>query len=203
MTALAYVPDAVPELHAQTLHMPCSVDQATSAVARGRPGNPAILAIFVATPAWSQGRLTVLFDCRRIEQSVFACAVFPSLTREAIILAAGRGAREQFAVYVHSLLQPLEPGQRISLTSSMLISLVRGCGVWPPVAHDLADRLHDRDGWDADPVIPGPPAIPGQHFWVLTDTTVGTARDIPIRTSGCLLRSLVSLSSLTPPLPCL
>ena len=181
--ALVYVPDILPELHTVHLHVPCSISQALTGLLSGRSGDsamyfPAVIPvvpqpdpafmIFVAKPGWFCSKPVVLFDCRRIDQTMFAQAVFPELNRESILLAAGRRPREQFAVYVHGLLQPLHQGQTISLTDGMLITLVPlGCGA--PATADLASRLLCTEGWGDEDALPGPPMFPGRHHWLLTD----------------------------------
>ncbi|CAE7570946.1 tyrP-A [Symbiodinium necroappetens] len=50
-----------------------------------------------------------------------------------------------------------------------------------PATFELAVRLLTSDGWNPRAEIPGPPSVPGQHFWVLTDAlplrfTVGAGR---------------------------
>ncbi|CAE7435991.1 tyrP-A, partial [Symbiodinium necroappetens] len=103
--ALVYVPDILPELHTVHLHVPCSRSQALTGLLSGRSGDsamyfPAVIPvvpqpdpafmIFVAKPGWFCSKPVVLFDCRRIDQTMFAQAVFPELNRESILLAAGR-----------------------------------------------------------------------------------------------------------------
>ena len=181
--AVVYVPDVLPELHHLRLEVPCSISQAISNVQKLRSGDegmyfsdltavtpqpiPAIIT-FVAQPRWFTQRPVVFFDCRRVDQSLFACVVWPTLSRESLLLAAGLRPSEQFDIYVHGLLQPLQYGQRISLTTGMLITLVPlGCGA--PATASLEDRLHSSDGWGDENDLAGPSTIPGQHFWVLTD----------------------------------
>ena len=195
ITAVVYIPAFFPEVHKVRIEVPCGVDQATGLVAGARRGDNAMyfptlfpvapqpfsaLAIFVASPEWQTSQPIVFFDCSRVNQTLFACAVSPSLTRESILLAAGRGPHEQYAVYVHGLSQPLQQGQRISLANGMLISLVP-VGYGAPATYELADSLLDAACWHADPDLPGPSVIPGRHFWVLTDAlpicfTVGDGR---------------------------
>ncbi|OLQ04804.1 hypothetical protein AK812_SmicGene12026 [Symbiodinium microadriaticum] len=181
--AVVYVPDVLPELHHLRLEVPCSISQTVSNVQSLRSGDegmyfpdltavtpqpiPAIIT-FVAQPRWFTHRPVILFDCRRVDQSLFACIVWPTLSRESILLAAGLRPSEQYDVYVHDLLQPLEFEQRISLSTGMLVTLVPlGCGA--PATASLEDRLHSTEGWGDENDLAGPSAFPGQHFWVLTD----------------------------------
>ena len=181
--ALVYVPDTLPELHTIALNFPCSVSHAIANVVEARSGNadlyyPSIIPVapqpdaavmtFLAKPAWFDAKPVVLFDCQRVNQTTFSCAVFRELSRESLLLAAGRKPSEQYAVYVHGLLRPLSVGQRISLTDGMLITLVPlGCGA--PATAALENRLLCQDGWGDMQAVPGPPVLHGQHHWILTD----------------------------------
>ena len=181
--AVVYVPDVLPELHHLHLEVPCSVSQAINSVQKLRSGDegmyfpdltavtpqpiPAIITL-VAQPRWFTQRPIIFFDCRRVDQSLFACVAWPTLSRESLLLAAGLRPSEQYDIYVHGLLQPLQFGQHISLTTGMLITLVPlGCGA--PATASLEDRLHSSEGWGDENDLAGPSNIPGQHFWVLTD----------------------------------
>ena len=183
VVAVVYIPDVSPEMVPVRLHLPCSVDQAVAQVTAARlscascgfsivtPVSPQPCLEFlvtVASPAWLVDRPIVLFDCSRINGSLFAKVLFPSATRETLLLAAGFRHDSPEEVFVHGLVQPLQVGQRIQLLMGMSISLAPpACGA--PATSDLASRLQSTEGWDADAFLPGPDYAPGMHFWVLTD----------------------------------
>ena len=183
VVALIYAPDLSPEMVATNVPMPCAVDQAVSAVAGARRAEASCgfkrltpvtpqpcleFLVLVVSPDWLTARPMVLIDCLRLNRTLFAKVLFPYANRETILLAAGLRHDSPAEVFVHGLLQPLQPGQRIQLVTGMVISLApAGCGA--PATFDLATRLLSREGWDPDAMLPGPDYTPGMHFWVLTD----------------------------------
>ena len=183
IVALIYTPDLSPEMVATSLVLPCAVDRAVSAVASFRrtdascgftrltPVTPQPcleFLVLVASPEWLTARPMVLIDCLRLNRTMFAKVLFPFASRETILLAAGLRHDSPEEVFVHGLLQPLQPGQRIQIVTGMVLSLAPpGCGA--PATSDLSTRLLSREGWDADALLPGPVYAPGMHFWVLTD----------------------------------
>ncbi|OLP82019.1 hypothetical protein AK812_SmicGene37367 [Symbiodinium microadriaticum] len=178
-----YVPDTLPELVNASAFMPCSIDTALAAVAGARERDAVqlfprvILAspqpdreflVAVALPNWLQERPVVLLDCRRVNRTMFAKLLHGSLNRESLLRAAGLSCRSTWDVFVHRLLQPLAHGQRITLVSGMLITIVP-CGCGAPATDDAAALLTAGDSWDLDAVVTAPGGSPGQHFWLLTD----------------------------------
>ena len=195
IVAVIYAPDVAPEMVATSLSLPCGVDQAVGAVASFRvPGascgfsrltpvtpQPCLeFMVLLASPQWLVSRPMVLMDCLRINSTLFAKVLFPYATRESLLLAAGLRHDAAEEVFVHGLLRPLQPGQRIQLLTGMVVSFAPpGCGA--PATSDLATRLLSREGWDADALLPGPAYAPGMHYWVLTEGqpvlfTVGEGR---------------------------
>ena len=183
IVALVYTPDVSPEMVATSLELPCGVDQAVAAVAGSRvrgascgfscltPVTPQPcleFMVLLASPRWLVARPMVLFDCLRLNKTLFAKVLFPYATRESLLLAAGLRHDAQEEVFVHGLLRPLQPGQRIQLLTGMVVSLAPpGCGA--PATSDLATRLLSREGWDSDAYLPGPAYAPGMHYWVMTE----------------------------------
>ncbi|CAE7207675.1 unnamed protein product, partial [Symbiodinium sp. KB8] len=183
VVAVIYVPDTSPEMVAVTLQLPCGVDQAVAQVVQARlqhascgftvvtPVSPQPcleFLVMVASPSWLVDRPMVLIDCLRVNRTLFAKVLFPSATRETLLLAAGFRHDSLAAVFVHGLIQPLQPGQRIQLYTGMVVSLAPpGCGA--PATSDLATRLQSHEGWDEDAFLPGPEYAPGMHYWILTD----------------------------------
>ncbi|CAE7243279.1 unnamed protein product [Symbiodinium sp. CCMP2592] len=125
-------------------------------------------ATFVAIPAWSDARVVVLLDGRRINGCVFSAAVPPVINRESLLLAAGHAHSASFQVFVHGLVTPLQPYQSITVAHGMLVTLAPA-DVWAPAHFDLADMLQDRTTWSLEVALPGPTAYPGSHFRVFTD----------------------------------
>ena len=181
--ALILAPDYSPEYISARVQIPCGIQQMLAHVAADRYGPlaahfpklvPAVpqpyagYLLFVSAPVWLAERPVVILDCQRILQTVMALLLYPVLTRESLLLAAGLRHDSDVSVFVHGLLQPLSPGQRISLVTGMVISFVpRGSGA--PATFDLAERLQSPEGWDPNPSMPGPGYYPGETFWVLTD----------------------------------
>ena len=178
-----YVPDTLPELVNASAFMPCSIDTALAAVAGARERDAVqlfprvILAspqpdreflVAVALPSWLQERPIVLLDCRRVNRTMFAKLLHGSLNRESLLRAAGLSCRSTWDVFVHGLLQPLGHGQRITLVSGMLITIVP-CGCGAPATDAAEVLLTAGDSWDLDAVVTAPGGSPGQHFWLLTD----------------------------------
>ena len=181
--ALVFAPDFRPEYLRAHVHFPCGIPQLIAQVAADRYGLlaqhfpklvPAVpqpyaeFLLFVSAPEWLTERPIVVLDCQRVLRTVRACMLYPSLTRESLLVAAGLRHDSEVAVFVHGLLQPLGSGQRISLITGMVISFTPQ-DLGAPATFDLANRLQSRDGWDPSPTMPGPGYFPGQTFWVLTD----------------------------------
>ena len=137
--ALIYVPETLPELITVEVSTPTDVLSFLSAVGGARSDDRARVfpeitpvapqpvlefALIVAAPEWLTDAVIVLFDCRRIEQGVFAARVSLSLNRESILLAAGLPPDMSVHVHVHGLLHPLSRGQRITMVPGMTISIV-------------------------------------------------------------------------------
>ena len=183
MVAVVYTPDVSPEMVNISLHLPCGVAQAVARVASARlsgascgftrltPVTPQPCLEFmllVASPAWLTDRPAVLFDCLRTTRAIFAKVLFPSATRETLLIAAGLRHDSAEEIFVHGLIQPLQYGQRISLITGMVISLAPPSH-GAPATSDLATRLQSREGWDEDAFLPGPEYAPGMHYWILTE----------------------------------
>ena len=181
LRAFIYVPDTIPEMLSASAFLPCSVDAAMSAFAWARAAEDTVryskvvpvapqpfseCIIAVAFPNWFDSRPVVLLDCRRINHTIFAKALYDRLNRESLLLAAGQRHDGDWDVFVHGLLHPLRPGQLIQLRTGMLVTFVpRGCGA--PATYDLPARLLTREGWDPEFVVPGGGYYPGS---VLLDT---------------------------------
>ena len=181
--ALIYVPETLPELITVEVPTPTAVPSFLSAVVGARSDERARVfpeitpvapqpvlefALLVAAPEWLTEHVIVLFDCRRIEQGVFAARVSHSLNRESILLAAGLPADMAVNVHVHGLLHPLSRGQRITMVPGMTISIVPP-SERVPVGYDLADRLLTVEGWNHEAELPGPTNFMGSYLRVLTD----------------------------------
>ena len=193
--ALIYAPDFVPEIVTVSIPLPATAVHFLAMLAEQRldiqahsfsqifPASPQPiheLAILVAAPDWQSDTATVLFDCRRHNECLFAKAVPLQLNRESLLLAAGIPTDDPVHVYVHGLLRPLGIDQRITLKSGMTVSILpRADGA--PCAFDLASRLATPEGWDADAPIPGPRTHFESHFYVLTEAWPFT---FPVR-RGC------------------
>ncbi|CAE7583236.1 unnamed protein product, partial [Symbiodinium sp. CCMP2456] len=183
VTAFIFTPDFAPEIVRVRLQFPCSANQAVRSVEAARDEGPVwrfsnlhpvspqpFLEHFllVAKPCWPCAQVPVLFDCSRVNQTVFCAAVHSPINRESLLLAAGLAIDSDVVVFVHSLLHPVTPGQVISLVPGMLIS-VAPCPARTPATYDIQERFMSADGWNADADVPGRGAYPGQFFWVLTD----------------------------------
>ena len=183
LVALIFAPDYMPEYSRACVSLPCGVDHLTAQIAADRHGQlasqfpcltPAVpqpyadFLLFASSPAWLTARPIVLLDCQRILQTTFACMLFPTCTRESLLVAAGLRHDHDASVFVHGLLQPLDIGQRIQLVTGMVISFAPA-GAGAPATFDMATRLQSSDGWDPNPPMPGPGYFPGKTFWVLTD----------------------------------
>ena len=181
--ALVYVPDTIPEIITVELSFPSAVPQLLEAVSSARAedrvqAHPSLspvapqpvleFAVLVAAPEWLTEGVVVLFDCRRIEQGIFAAQVPHSLNRESLLLAAGLPADMPARVYVHGLLHPLTRQQRITLVPGMSVTVVPPLE-GAPVCFDLPDRLVTSQGWNHEAELPGPRNFFGTFFRVLTD----------------------------------
>ena len=181
--ALVFTPDYHPEYIRARVQLPCGIEQVIDAMTADRYGPLAKLfpdlvpakpqpqsgyLLFVSAPRWLTDRPAVILDCQRILQTVAACLLFPVITRESLLVAAGLGHGNDASVYVHGLLQPLHFGQRIQLVTGMVISFVPD-SAGAPATYDLETRLQSPEGWDPNPPMPGPGYFPGKTFWVLTD----------------------------------
>ncbi|CAE7897325.1 unnamed protein product, partial [Symbiodinium sp. KB8] len=181
--AFVYVPDMVPEALQAKVEIPCAVDSLVRALSFAR--QPSLLQCFacltpvvpqpcssfvilLATPDWLVDRPTVLLDCSRVNQAMYACTLFHSCNRESLLCAAGFRHDSDVGVFVHGLLSPLSPGQVIRLFTGMLVSFAPP-GAGAPSIVELSTRLLSRHGWDTELGPPGPDYHPGQHFWLLTD----------------------------------
>ncbi|CAE7846567.1 HERC1, partial [Symbiodinium sp. KB8] len=183
LVALVYSPDYSPEFLRVQLSLPCGIEAFLAAALADRYGPkvplfPAVVPVFpqpfaeliilVASPAWLVARPTVLLDCQRLNQTIFACVLTAECTRESLLVAAGLCSEDDTLVFVHGLSQPLGPAQSISLVTGMTVSFAP-VGSGAPATFDLATRLLTREGWNAQAPLPGPGYFPGQTFWVLTD----------------------------------
>ena len=180
---LVYVPDVVPELLEVPFPIPCGVDRAIHAIDAARDDIrasafprlfPAVpqpdnhMMMFVATPRWYSRSPIVLIDCRRMDYTIFACALPPCMNRESLLVAAGLRHDFPADIFVHGLVHPLHAGQFVALFSGMVLTVVP-LGSGAPATSDLSTRLQSRDGWDLEAIPPGPPLILGHSFWLLTD----------------------------------
>ena len=183
LIVLIFAPDYGPEYIRARVRLPCGVEQLLEQVFADRYGPlarhfpklfPAVpqpregYLLFVSAPEWLTERPIVILDCQRILQTVTACLLYPVLTRESLLLAAGIRHDSDVSVFVHGLLQPLGPGQKVSLVTGMVVSFAQ-YGSGAPATFDLTSRLQSLEGWEQSPVLPGPGYLPGETLWVLTD----------------------------------
>ena len=178
-----YIPDFVPEHHTVALSLPCSVSQLVSSVKRVRrtagnlwfPNLSPVLpqpslqyAAFVAVPKWPTEQALVLMDCSRVTGVTFAVAVSQSLNRESLLHAAGLHRRQDIAVYVHGLANPIAQAQLVTLVNGMMVTFVPGFE-GAPIGHELATMLLQDITWDSDVEVPEISTTALSYFWVLTD----------------------------------
>ena len=203
--ALVLAPDYKPEYVRAHVQLPCGVEQLLSQVVADRYGPLAVhfpklvpavpqpragYLLFVSAPEWLTERPIVILDCQRVLQIVVACWLYPVLSRESLLVAAGLRHDSEVSVFVHGLLQPLDCGQRIRLVTGMVVSFAPSDS-GTPATFDLTSRLQSAEGWDLRPTMPGPGYFPGQTFWVLTDSQP-TRFNLGYRNRLCLQADLCS-----------
>ena len=176
----------MPEMHTLSACLPCGVDALTASLEKLRRALPnssthcfdvvtpvspqpaSEYVLFVGVTSWLRDHVVVFFDCHRVDARSFATKIPALLNRESILIAAGYDGRSMHNVFVHGLLQPLAPGQFITLYTGLLLTVApRDQGA--PGVFDLATRLQSRDGWSLDSFPPCPSWTPGSHFCILTD----------------------------------
>ena len=126
------------------------------------------------------------------------------MNRESLITAAGLGHFHDVSVHVGSSWVPLRPWQLAHLVPGLLISFVPERRLFRPGV-SLQLMLLRRDGWTADPLIPG--NIFERIFYVLTDACPvsfhadGCNRDTFRAELAAELRTTVDRLSVQPSLP--
>ena len=134
----------------------------------------------------------------------FASACPERMNRESLITAAGLGHFHDVSVHVGSSWVPLRPWQLAHLVPGLLISFVPERRLFRPGV-SLQLMLLRRDGWTADPLIPG--NIFERIFYVLTDACPvsfhadGCNRDTFRAELAAELRTTVDRLSVQPSLP--
>ncbi|CAE7712412.1 unnamed protein product [Symbiodinium sp. KB8] len=192
LRAFIYVPDTIPEMLSASAFLPCSVDAAMSAFAWARAAEDTVryskvvpvapqpfseCIIAVAFPNWFDSRPVVLLDCRRINHTIFAKALYDRLNRESLLLAAGQRTlfRSDLAIHLqvpeHSLVLKTSHPRVIDgyldgrLTSGLIIATQQVSRLPCPPARIRDDRL--LIFLDARPILQG-------FQWMIADHT-----DIP------------------------
>ena len=183
LLGLIYAPEYIPDVVVQAITLPCSVGHAISAFAQRRDSSQAAcfdqlfpampqptreLVVMVAMPSWELYKVGVIFNCLAVNKTLFAAAVHPYLNKASLLIAAGLFDYHDYDIYVHGLLQPVDPDQWITLRSGMMLSVVLA-GSGPGASWNLEDMLQDTSDWNHEAPIPGPPPPAGNSFWILTD----------------------------------
>ncbi|CAE7737850.1 unnamed protein product, partial [Symbiodinium sp. CCMP2456] len=167
---LVYAPDYIPDMLLVSLAIPCSVEHASAAFEDVRDASQAQCfdlvfpaapqparhcAVYVAAPAWCVDRVVVLFNLLALDRSIFSAAVPLRLNKASLLLVAGRTAPAEYDVFVHGLVQPLEPDLWIELRHGLTVAVVPA-GQGPPHGWILSEMLQESGGWNHREEILGP-----------------------------------------------
>ena len=122
-------------------------------------------ALAVVKPAWSR-EVYVVFDCLRVNGSVFCWLASAAMTRSAILAVAGFPATSDHEVYVPDQDLPLGTQEVCRLSTGACVSIVPRSCPWFVVA-SLQDMLLDGTCWSTAAALP---CVPGDWLYVLSDT---------------------------------
>ncbi|CAE7947003.1 unnamed protein product, partial [Symbiodinium sp. KB8] len=122
-------------------------------------------ALAVVKPAWSR-EVYVVFDCLRVNGSVFCWLASAAMTRSAILAVAGLPETSDHEVYVPDQDLPLDTQEVCSLSTGACVSIVPRSCPWFVVA-SLQDMLLDSTCWSTAAALP---CVPGDWLYVLSDT---------------------------------
>ena len=176
---LIFAPDYAPELVTVHLPGPTDFDSVLPAVQSGRPRQqrnwfPWVVAadpqpvleyaILLAMPGWA-AEPYVIFDCSKVNGTIFCGRVGFQMRREALLAHAGFPADAAVEVYVHHNAGPLAADELVQLDTGYCISFLPSSGALLVVC-SIDDRLTDPSGWNSAAAVP---ARIGLWLHVLTD----------------------------------
>ena len=177
---LVYPPDHTPEVLYMPLDVPCSIPEALQAVAECRdpdlglqfpeivipaPQPSSSFAVLIAMPSWAIERIVVMFDCRRVNGSLFPMIVPERLNRESLCAFAKVPSHAGIEVFVRDVPWALAPWQMSELETGDLIT-ISPLGYGPPRRRGLETMLASTEFWDPQVAIPAPP---GTFYLLLSD----------------------------------
>ena len=122
-------------------------------------------ALAIVKPAWSR-EVYVVFDCLRVNGSVFCWLASAAMTRSAILAVAGLPDTSEHDVYVPDQDLPLGARDVCRLSTGACVSVVPRSCPWFVVA-SLQDMLLDSNCWSTAAALP---CVPGDWLYVLSDT---------------------------------
>ncbi|CAE7564448.1 unnamed protein product [Symbiodinium necroappetens] len=122
-------------------------------------------ALAIVKPVWSR-EVYVVFDCLRVNGSVFCWLASAAMTRSAILAVAGIPDTSEHEVYVPDQDLPLGAQDVCRLNTGACVSIVPVSCPWFVVA-SLQDMLLDSTSWSTAAALP---CVPGDWLYVLSDT---------------------------------